>query len=81
MSRPLRIYYPNAWHQEKIEMAFENAIRLLMAIGGSPIAITHLQAIALELGLVIGLDTIRYLGTKGKPKVFEMKRRRYWIIC
>ncbi len=41
--------------------SFENAIRVLMAIGGSTNAILHLQAIASELDLDISLDTFNRL--------------------
>ncbi|MBI3967876.1 MAG: dihydroxy-acid dehydratase [Chloroflexi bacterium] len=38
------------------EAAFENAIRVLMAIGGSPNAVIHLVAIAGRLGIKLPLD-------------------------
>lgn len=38
--------------------AFENALRLLVAIGGSTNAVIHLEAIAGRLGLRLGLDTL-----------------------
>ena len=43
--------------------AFENAIRTLMAIGGSTNAVLHLQAIAAELDLSVGLTTFNELCT------------------
>lgn len=41
--------------------AFRNAIRVLMAVGGSTNAVLHLQAIASELDLNIDMDTFNAL--------------------
>jgi len=38
------------------ESAFENAIRVILAVGGSPNLVLHLPAIAKELGIQISLD-------------------------
>lgn len=44
--------------------AFENAIRILMAIGGSTNGVLHLQAIAAELDLEIPLDIFNSISKK-----------------
>jgi dihydroxy-acid dehydratase len=44
--------------------AFENAVRLLMAIGGSTNGVLHLQAIAAELDLEIPIDTVNRLSAE-----------------
>ncbi|RLB26911.1 MAG: dihydroxy-acid dehydratase, partial [Deltaproteobacteria bacterium] len=44
--------------------AYKNAIRVLMAIGGSTNAVLHLQAIALELDLDISPETFNALSQK-----------------
>ena len=49
--------------------AFENAIRVLMAIGGSTNGVLHLQAIAAELGLDI------------EPKTFNALSKETPLIC
>ncbi|SDP42662.1 dihydroxy-acid dehydratase [Desulforhopalus singaporensis] len=58
-------------HQKRIRpstimsrKAFENAIRLLMATGGSTNGVLHLQAIAAELGIDIPLETFNELSKK-----------------
>jgi dihydroxy-acid dehydratase len=51
--------------------AFENAIRLLMAIGGSTNAVLHLQAIASELGLDIQPQTFNKL-SKETPFICDI---------
>ena len=43
------------------EPAFENAVRVLMAIGGSSNGVLHLQAIAAERGIELGPDTFNRL--------------------
>ncbi|MDE0506326.1 MAG: dihydroxy-acid dehydratase, partial [Candidatus Poribacteria bacterium] len=50
--RPSQILTPNA---------FENAIRVLMAIGGSTNAVIHLTAIAKRLGISLGLKRFNIL--------------------
>lgn len=44
--------------------AFENAIRLMMAVGGSTNAVIHLTAIAARLGIRLPLDFFDTLGRK-----------------
>ena len=51
--------------------AFKNAIRLLMAIGGSPNAVLHLTAIASELGLEIQPDTFNAI-SKETPFICDV---------
>jgi dihydroxy-acid dehydratase len=40
------------------EAAFDNALRVLVAMGGSTNAVIHLEAIARRLGLTLGLDRV-----------------------
>ncbi|MBF0528996.1 MAG: dihydroxy-acid dehydratase [Deltaproteobacteria bacterium] len=51
--------------------AFKNAIRTLMAIGGSTNAVLHLQAIAAELGLSVGAETFNELSA-GTPFICDI---------
>jgi dihydroxy-acid dehydratase len=52
--------------------AFENAARVLMALGGSTNAIIHLTAIAREIGLRLDLDFFRRMST-GTPFLCGVK--------
>ncbi|CAG9200886.1 Putative dehydratase IlvD1 [Paraburkholderia tropica] len=52
--------------------AFENAMRVLLAIGGSTNAIVHLSAIAGRLGHTIDLDTLDRMG-KETPVLLDLK--------
>ncbi len=52
--------------------AFENAMRVLLAIGGSTNAIVHLTAIAGRLGHRIDLDTLDRMG-KETPVLLDLK--------
>lgn len=52
--------------------AFENAMRVLLAIGGSTNAIVHLSAIAGRLGHRIDLDTLDQMG-KETPVLLDLK--------
>jgi len=52
--------------------AFENAMRVLLAIGGSTNAIAHLTAIAGRLGHRIDLDTLDRMG-KETPVLLDLK--------
>jgi len=54
------------------EKAFENAMRVLLAIGGSTNAIVHLTAIAGRLGHRIDLDTLDRMG-KETPVLLDLK--------
>jgi len=51
--------------------AFRNAIRVLMAIGGSTNGVLHLQAIAAELGLEIQLETFNQI-SKETPLICDI---------
>jgi dihydroxy-acid dehydratase len=51
--------------------AFKNAIRVLMAIGGSTNGVLHLQAIAAELDLDIGLETFNLI-SKETPLICDI---------
>jgi len=51
------------------EAAFENAIRVLMAVGGSTNGVLHLQAVAAELGLDL------------TPETFNRLNRDTCLIC
>jgi len=52
--------------------AFENALRVLLAIGGSTNAIIHLTAIAGRLGIAIDLDAFDRLG-RDTPVLVDLK--------
>ncbi|WP_321906017.1 IlvD/Edd family dehydratase [Paraburkholderia tropica] len=52
--------------------AFENAMRVLLAIGGSTNAIVHLSAIAGRVGHKIDLDTLDRMG-KETPVLLDLK--------
>ncbi|WP_020071120.1 IlvD/Edd family dehydratase [Paraburkholderia caledonica] len=52
--------------------AFENAMRVLLAIGGSTNAIVHLSAVAGRLGHKIGLDSLDRMG-KETPVLLDLK--------
>jgi dihydroxy-acid dehydratase len=52
--------------------AFENAIRVLQAIGGSTNAIIHLTAVAGRLGLRLGLEQLNELGAT-TPLLVDLK--------
>lgn len=52
--------------------AFENALRVLLAIGGSTNAIVHLTAMAGRLGIEIDLDTLDAMGRE-TPVLIDLK--------
>jgi len=52
--------------------AFENALRVLLAIGGSTNGIIHLTAIAGRLGIELGLDRLDALG-RDTPVLVDLK--------
>ncbi len=52
--------------------AFENALRLLLAIGGSTNAIVHLAAMAGRLGIALDLDAFDRMGKK-TPVLVDLK--------
>jgi dihydroxy-acid dehydratase len=52
--------------------AFENALRMLLAIGGSTNAIVHLTAIAGRLGMAVDLDAFDSMGRK-TPVLVDLK--------
>jgi dihydroxy-acid dehydratase len=52
--------------------AFENAMRVLLAIGGSTNAVIHLTAIAARLGLQVDLDALDRLGRE-TPVLLDLK--------
>ncbi len=54
------------------EKAFENALRVLLAIGGSTNGIIHLTAIAGRLGIAIDLDRVDALGRE-TPVLVDLK--------
>jgi dihydroxy-acid dehydratase len=54
------------------ERAFDNAIRVLQAIGGSTNAIIHLTAVAGRLGLSLGLERLNGLGAT-TPLLVDLK--------
>lgn len=54
------------------EAAFENALRVLVAIGGSTNAIIHLEAIAGRLGLRLGLDRLQRV-SDSTPRVLDVR--------
>lgn len=59
--------------------AFENAMRVLLALGGSTNAIIHLTAIAGRLGLPVDLDTLDRL-SRETPVLVDMKPSgRYYM--
>lgn len=54
------------------EGAFENALRVLVAIGGSTNAVIHLEAIAGRLGLSLGLDRVQRISER-TPRVLGVR--------
>ena len=52
--------------------AFENALRMLLAIGGSTNAIIHIAAVAGRLGIEVDLDAFDRLG-RDKPVLVDLK--------
>jgi len=52
--------------------AFENALRMLLAIGGSTNAIVHLAAMAGRLGIAVDLDAFDRMGRK-TPVLVDLK--------
>src|SRR4029079_5403359 len=52
--------------------SIENALRVLMAIGGSTNAIIHLTAIAGRAGAAIGLDALDAMGRE-TPVLIDLK--------
>src|SRR3989440_2784628 len=59
--------------------AFENAIRVLAAIGGSTNAVIHLIAIARRIGVDLKVDDFDRLGPRGDTPVNFMPSRKYLI--
>jgi dihydroxy-acid dehydratase len=53
-------------------LAFENALRMLLAIGGSTNAIVHIAAVAGRLGIEINLDAFDRLG-RNTPVLVDLK--------
>ena len=54
------------------EVAFENAVRVLVAMGGSTNAVIHLEAIAGRLGLTLGLDRLERI-SRETPRVLGVR--------
>ena len=54
------------------EKAFENAMRVLLAIGGSTNGIIHLTAIAGRMGLEVNLDALDQMG-RDTPVLLDLK--------
>ncbi len=54
------------------EQAFDNALRVLVAIGGSANAVIHLEAIARRLGLPLGLDHLQRVSEQ-TPQVLGVR--------
>lgn len=54
------------------EEAFENALRVLQAIGGSTNAVIHLAAVAGRLGLKLSLDRLNEIG-QSTPLLVDLK--------
>ncbi len=54
------------------EAAFENALRVLVAMGGSTNAVIHLEAIARRLGLSLGLDRVQRISQQ-TPRVLGVR--------
>jgi len=54
------------------EDAFENALRVLVAVGGSTNAVIHLEAIARRLGLTLGLDRLERI-SDDTPRVLGVR--------
>src|SRR5262245_64330885 len=52
--------------------AFENALTMLLAIGGSTNAIVHLAAVAGRLGIALDLDAFDRMGRK-TPVLVDLK--------
>ena len=54
------------------ETAFDNALRVLVAMGGSTNAVIHLEAIAGRLGLKLGLDRLEQI-SRETPRVLGVR--------
>jgi len=54
------------------EAAFDNALRVLVAMGGSTNAVIHLEAIARRLGIALGLDRLAQI-SKQTPRVLGVR--------
>lgn len=54
------------------EAAFDNALRVLVAMGGSTNAVIHLEAIARRLGLPLGLDRVQRISQQ-TPRVLGVR--------
>lgn len=54
------------------EAAFDNALRVLVSIGGSTNAVIHLEAIARRLGLQLGLDRLQRI-SRETPRVLAVR--------
>jgi dihydroxy-acid dehydratase len=59
--------------------AFENAMRVLLAIGGSTNGIVHLAAIAGRMGLEIDLAALDRMG-RGTPVLLDLKPSGQWYM-
>ncbi|HYC37879.1 MAG TPA: IlvD/Edd family dehydratase [Usitatibacter sp.] len=59
--------------------AFENALRVLLAIGGSTNGVIHLTAIAGRLGIPIALDRLDALG-RDTPVLVDLKPSGQWYM-
>jgi dihydroxy-acid dehydratase len=59
-------------HQIMTKQAFENAIAVTNALGGSTNAVLHLMAIANEAGVALGLDDFNRIAAK-VPHIADMK--------
>ncbi len=54
------------------DAAFDNALRVLVAMGGSTNGVIHLEAIAGRLGLSLGLDRVERI-SEGTPRVVGVR--------
>jgi dihydroxy-acid dehydratase len=59
--------------------AFENALRMLLAIGGSTNAVVHLTAIAGRLGIDLSLERLDQLGRE-TPVLVDLKPSGQWYM-
>jgi dihydroxy-acid dehydratase len=62
-------YNPRDWLTER---SFENALRVLLAVGGSTNGIIHLTAIAGRMGINLSLDRLDELG-RDTPVIVDLK--------
>ena len=54
------------------QSAFDNALRVVAAIGGSTNTIIHLEALAGRLGILLGLDRVQRIGEQ-TPQVLGVR--------